>query len=48
LRRVTYGDGDGEAIKILYGCHVVNVDPEAGVVEFADGTSVEADLIIGK
>ncbi|KAJ5984995.1 hypothetical protein N7499_008752 [Penicillium canescens] len=47
LRRVTSGDGDGEAIKILYGCHIVNVDPEAGVVEFADGTSVEADLIIG-
>ena len=48
LRRVTSRDGDGEAIKILYGCHIVNVDPEAGVVEFADGTSIEADLIIGK
>ncbi|KAJ5827475.1 hypothetical protein N7447_004238 [Penicillium robsamsonii] len=46
LRRVT-GDGDGEAIKVLYGCHIVNVDPEAGVVEFEDGTSVEVDLIIG-
>ncbi|KAJ5383160.1 hypothetical protein N7517_001071 [Penicillium concentricum] len=46
LRRVT-GDGDGEAIKVLYGSHVVNVDPEAGIVEFANGTSVEVDLIIG-
>jgi salicylate hydroxylase len=48
LRRVTCEDGDGEAIKVLYGCHIMHVDPEAGVVEFADGTSVEADLIIGK
>ena len=48
LRRVTSGDGDGEAIKVLYGCHIVKVDPEAGVIEFADGTAVEADLIIGK
>jgi salicylate hydroxylase len=48
LRRATSGDGDGEAINILYGCHIVDVDPEAGIVEFADGTSVEADLIIGK
>jgi len=48
LRRVTSGDGDGEAIKVLCGCHVVNVNPEAGVVEFADGASIEADLIIGK
>ncbi|KAJ5494541.1 hypothetical protein N7463_010628 [Penicillium fimorum] len=46
LRRVT-GDGDGEAIKVLYGCHIVKVDPETGVVEFEDGTSVEADLVIG-
>jgi salicylate hydroxylase len=48
LRRVTCVDGDGEAVKILYGCHIVNVDPEGGVIEFANGTSVEADLIIGK
>ncbi|KAJ5302328.1 hypothetical protein N7508_007191 [Penicillium antarcticum] len=47
LRRVTSEDEDGEAINVLYGCHIVNVDPEAGVVEFADGSSVEADLIIG-
>ncbi len=48
LPRVTGKEGEGEPIKILYGSHVVSVDPEAGIVNFADGTSVEVDLIIGK
>ncbi|RYP52801.1 hypothetical protein DL769_010607 [Monosporascus sp. CRB-8-3] len=47
LSRVTGEKGEGEPIKIMYGSYVVSVDPENGVVEFADGTSVEADLIIG-
>lgn len=48
LRRVTSESGGGELIRVLYGSHIVGVDPEAGVVKFADGTSVEADLIVGK
>lgn len=48
LRRVIDEGGEGEPIKVLYGSHVVRVDPEAGVVEFADRAAVEADLIIGK
>lgn len=48
LRRVTSEDSDAEDVKLVYGCHIVKLDPEAGVIEFADGSSLEADLIIGK
>lgn len=48
LRRVTSEEGGGERIRVSYDSHIVGVDSEAGVVRFADGTSVEADLIIGK
>ncbi|CAI7596299.1 unnamed protein product [Penicillium pancosmium] len=47
LRRVASEDSDVEAIKIVYGCHIMKLEPETGVIEFADGTSAEADLIIG-
>lgn len=48
LRRVTEESGVGKPIKVVYGSRVVRVDPEAGVVDFADGTSVASDLVIGK
>lgn len=48
LQRVTAEEGEGEPIKVLYESRVVGVDPEAGIVRFADGTSVETDLIIGE
>ncbi|KAJ5511535.1 Monooxygenase FAD-binding [Penicillium expansum] len=47
LQRVTSEVGEGNPIKVLYGSCIVGVDPEAGVVEFEDGTSIIADLIIG-
>ncbi|KAF1949165.1 FAD/NAD(P)-binding domain-containing protein [Byssothecium circinans] len=47
LRRVTCREGDGEPIRIVYGSQVVNVDPDAGLVQFDNGTSAEVDLIIG-
>ncbi|KAH8721525.1 hypothetical protein GQ44DRAFT_761890 [Phaeosphaeriaceae sp. PMI808] len=47
VQKVTGQDGEGVPIKVLYGTHVVGVEPTTGVVEFADGMSVEADLIIG-
>ncbi|KAI8954507.1 hypothetical protein F4801DRAFT_575581 [Xylaria longipes] len=45
--RVTGEEGVGEPIKVLYGSHVVDVDADAGVITFADGESIEVDLIIG-
>ena len=48
LRRVTGEEGEGKPIRVLYDSHIVGVDAEAGVVKFADGTSVGADLIVGK
>ncbi|KGO71656.1 Monooxygenase, FAD-binding [Penicillium expansum] len=47
LQRVTSEVGEGNPIKVLYGSCIVGVDPETGVVEFEDGTSIIADLIIG-
>ncbi|KAJ5937836.1 hypothetical protein N7454_004178 [Penicillium verhagenii] len=47
MRRVTGVDGEGEAIEIVYNSHAVSVDPEAGIIAFADGSFVEADLVIG-
>jgi len=47
LRRVTDEEGEGEPIRVLYGSQVTSVDPESGVVSFADGTTVKADLVIG-
>jgi salicylate hydroxylase len=47
LDRVTGENGEGKPINVLYGTHVVRVEPEIGVVGFADGTSLKADLIIG-
>lgn len=48
LRRVGDEKGVGQPVKMVYGSRVVGVDPEAGVVDFADGTSVESDLVIGE
>lgn len=48
LRRVRDEKGVGQPVKVVYGSRVVAVDPEAGVLDFADGTSVESDLIIGE
>jgi len=47
LRKLVSEEEEGEPIKIFYGSEVTSVYPE-GVVEFADGKSVECDLIIGK
>lgn len=48
LRMVGDEKGVGQPVKVVYGSRVVGVDPEAGVLDFADGTSVESDLIIGE
>lgn len=48
LRRIGDGKGVEQPVKVVYGSKVVGVDPEAGVIDFADGTSVESDLIIGE
>lgn len=48
LRRVTGFDGEGEPIQVVYDSHIVEIEPELGILKFADGSSVEADLIIGK
>ena len=48
LRAVGDEKGVGQPVKVVYGSRVVGVDPEAGVVDFADGTSVESDLVIGE
>ncbi|KAJ5784294.1 uncharacterized protein N7503_009506 [Penicillium pulvis] len=47
LRRVTGLDGEGEPIQVMYDSHIVEIEPELGILMFADGSSVEADLIIG-
>lgn len=38
----------GEPAKMQWGVEVVGVDVEAGLLKFADGGEVKADLIIGK
>lgn len=48
LRRVGDEKGGEQPVKMAYGSRVVGVDPETGVIDFADGTSVESDLIIGE
>ncbi|KAI3399039.1 hypothetical protein diail_7839 [Diaporthe ilicicola] len=48
LRRVGDEEGVGQPVKMIYGSRVVGVDPEAGVIDFADGTSAESDLVIGE
>lgn len=48
LRLAVDEKGVGQPVKVVCGSRVVGVDPEAGVLDFADGTSVESDLIIGK
>lgn len=48
LRRIGDEIGVEQPVKVAYGSKVVGVDPEAGVIDFADGTSVESDLIIGE
>ncbi|KAI1111391.1 FAD binding domain protein [Nemania sp. NC0429] len=47
FKRVTGKEGVGEPIKVIYGCHVVSVDTDAGTVVFDDGRSINVDLIIG-
>lgn len=48
LRRLGDGKGVEQPVKVLYSSKAVGVDPEAGVIDFADGTSVESDLVIGE
>lgn len=48
LRRVVSEDEEGEPIQVVYDCQIVEIDPEAGMVKFANRSSVEMDLIIGK
>jgi len=38
----------GQPAKVVYGREVVDVDPEAGMVTFANGDVLMADLIVGK
>ncbi|KAJ5625827.1 hypothetical protein N7510_002136 [Penicillium lagena] len=47
LRRVISEDEEGEPIQVIYDSHIVDIDPEAGVVKFADRSSVDVDLILG-
>ncbi|KAJ5994559.1 hypothetical protein N7451_010283, partial [Penicillium sp. IBT 35674x] len=47
LRRVTGFDGEGEPIQVMYDSHIVEIEPELGILRFADGSFIEADLIIG-
>jgi salicylate hydroxylase len=47
MDRVTKDDSEGRPIKVLYDTHIVGVEAKAGTVELADGTIIEADLIIG-
>ncbi|KAG8163086.1 hypothetical protein KVR01_007564 [Diaporthe batatas] len=47
LRIVEDVKGDEQPVKVVYQSRVVGLDPEAGLVQFADGTSVKSDLIIG-
>lgn len=48
LRRVRSESGEGSIVNLLYNTYVVAVDTDVGIIKFADGTLVEADLIIGK
>ena len=32
---------------VVYGSHVVRVEPEEGFVDFANGSRIKADLIVG-
>lgn len=48
LRRVGDEEGVGQPVEMVYGSKVVGVDPEAGIINFADGTSVESDVVIGE
>ncbi|KAJ6086270.1 hypothetical protein N7486_010551 [Penicillium sp. IBT 16267x] len=47
LRRVTGIEGEGEPIQVVYDSHIVEIEPELGILKFADRPSIEADLIIG-
>ncbi|KAJ5670985.1 hypothetical protein N7507_000112 [Penicillium longicatenatum] len=47
LRKVTGIDGESEPIQVVYDSHIVEIEPELGILKFADRPSVEADLIIG-
>lgn len=48
LRRVKDIDGEGEPIQVVYDSRIVEIEPELGILKFADRPSVEVDLIIGK
>ena len=47
LARVMCKDNEGEPIMVVYGSHVVRVEPEEGFVDFANGSRIKADLIVG-
>lgn len=42
-----YVGSPGRPCNVRFGCEVVNVDVESGLVELADGSSVLSDLVIG-
>lgn len=48
LNKITCQDGKTKPPRVLYGRHIVRVEPEAGTVWFADDTFVTVDLVIGK
>ncbi|KAF2853352.1 FAD/NAD(P)-binding domain-containing protein [Plenodomus tracheiphilus IPT5] len=47
LRKATNSDSEGEPVPVLYGAHVVGVEPEAGIIELAHGEFMKVDLIVG-
>ena len=47
LARVMCKHNEGEPMIVVYGSHVVRVEPEEGFVDFANGSRIEADLIVG-
>ncbi|KAJ5645915.1 hypothetical protein N7490_002287 [Penicillium lividum] len=47
LRRVTGIYGEGEPIQVVYDSHIVEIDPELGILKLVDGHCIEVDLIIG-
>ncbi|KAF7374343.1 FAD/NAD(P)-binding domain-containing protein [Mycena sanguinolenta] len=47
LKRLALGEGEGRPVEINLNSKVVACDPEAGVVTFSDGKTVQADVVIG-
>ena len=47
LQRAATREGEGDPAKMVYNARIKEIDAEAGIMKFADGSTVEADLIIG-